>query len=175
MERDWAVEPFQRYPKAGRELLGRVRGANARHEYGLELARSTGVTNCGYCGVDFVNDYYYWLLLQVDHVVPVSVAATLGIPDTFYQDTINLVLACSGCNSYKNRFVHTADHDGPWSLESFVELRDAIFLERSGIIAARRQQELTFFQNTWLTLHSTSDVESHTRIGDDKADRRHVR
>jgi hypothetical protein len=144
------MQPFDGYPGEGRLLLGRIGTGNARQGYGLRLAQLTGATACAYCGVSFIDDYYHWLLLQVDHVVPVSVAGAYAIPKTFYEDAINMVLACSGCNSFKNRYLHVPEHAGEWSLAAFVALRETIFLERSRVIAERRVQELEFFERVWL-------------------------
>ena len=60
--------------------------------------------SCAYCDVSLVDDYYHWLLMSVDHVVPSSEAKRLGIPVASYEDYINLVLCCSGCNGFGNRF-----------------------------------------------------------------------
>ena len=105
----------------------------------------TGQSSCAYCGVDLVGDYHRWLLLGVDHVVPQSEARRLGIPAGFYEDAINLVLACSGCNGYLNRFRCSAEPANEWSLESFADLRDSVFRERDQLIAARRDKERTIF------------------------------
>jgi hypothetical protein len=141
------VMPFDAYPHGGRQLLGRRAGANARWEYGLRLQKLTGQTSCAWCGVDLVADYYRWLLLSVGHVVPASEAKRLGIPLAFSEDYVNHVLACAGCNSYDNRYRSTHIPREAWTLEEFVALRDAIFLERHPRIAQRRARELEFFES----------------------------
>jgi hypothetical protein len=144
-----AVQPFDAYPKHGRELLGRLAGANARREYGYKLYLGTGIARCAYCGLSFAEDYYHWVLLCVDHVVPRSVALRLGIPDAYYEDAINMVLACAACNGFDNRFDPSLDARHAWSLEEFVALRDAIFTARSERIAALRQADKAFFEQHW--------------------------
>jgi hypothetical protein len=145
------VLPFHRYPHEGKQLLGKIAGANARREYGLKLFRLTGIGTCAYCGLDLTGDYHHWLLLCVDHVVPVSVARQLEISTDFYSDAINMVLSCSGCNGFGNRYRYTPpdiDHR-IGSVEEFVELRDLIFAERSQLISLRRVDEETFFNAFW--------------------------
>lgn len=140
--------PFNEFPHNGRQLLGRpaVGTGSSRTGYGLSLQRRTGQKDCAYCGVSLVSDYYRWLLLTVDHVVPAGEARRLGIPTEFYEDAINLVLACSGCNGFLNRYRCTADPSPDWSLRQFVALRDAVFANRFQIIASRRAQEMKLFE-----------------------------
>src|SRR5919198_1077276 len=102
---DLPSSPFLSYPNGGASRLGRPRDAtNSRHGYGLELQRRTHASSCAYCGVSLIDDYYHWLLLQVDHVVPRSVGAMLTISTDLIDDFFNLVLACAGCNAAKNRY-----------------------------------------------------------------------
>lgn len=140
------MEPFEHYPYGGRTLLGPRRGANARHEYGLRLQQLTGQTHCTWCGINLVEDYYRWLLLCLDHVIPTQEAARLGIPVTFSDDYMNLVIACSGCNGFDNQYRSTREPQAVWNLDEFVEFRDEIFRERRPRIAQRRAQELAFFE-----------------------------
>ena len=46
--------PFDEYPEGGRVLLGQVKGANCRHEYGLQFMQKTGQTKCAYCGSSYL-------------------------------------------------------------------------------------------------------------------------
>jgi hypothetical protein len=92
-----------------------------------------------------LGEYHRWLLLNVDHVVPQGEARRLGIPAEFYEDAINLVLACSGCNGYLNRYRCQAEPTNGWSVESFADFRDSIFRDRDRLIATRRAKELTAF------------------------------
>lgn len=143
--------PFQSYPHAGRALLGRMRGASARRDYGERLQRLTGQTCCAYCGLDLTGDYHRWLLLTVDHVVPTGEAIRLGIPADFYQDYANLVLACGGCNGMDNRCRFSRRPQTLWTLEEFFDFRDATFRERSERIAAAREREIAYFnRQEWL-------------------------
>lgn len=144
---------FDQYPEGGRTLLGRPRNLTGacRSGYGLDLQRKTGQTRCVYCGVSLVDDYYHWLLLSVDHVVPRGEAARLGIPVQFSEDAINLLLCCAGCNGFGNRYRCVAEPKPDWTLQEFVQLRDAIFEERTRSIAARRSIERKLFDaQPWL-------------------------
>lgn len=98
--------PFDTYPDRGRRLLGRPKAGagSSRTGYGLALQRMTGQSACAYCDIDLVGDYYRWLLLTVDHVVPRGEAVRLGMSVTLYEDATNLVVACSGCNGYLNLY-----------------------------------------------------------------------
>jgi len=51
-----------------------------------------------------LDNFYHWLLLSVDHVVPAQEARRLGISMFHYQGMINLVLSCSACNHFDNGF-----------------------------------------------------------------------
>jgi hypothetical protein len=83
--------------------------------------------------------------MSVDHVVPREEAKVLGIPINFYEDFINLVLCCAGCNGFDNRYKVSQSPKPDWKLEDFVLLRDEVFAIRSHNIANRRQSELLFF------------------------------
>lgn len=145
------MRPFDEYPGSGRELIGRVSGANCRHEYGLQFMRNTGQTTCAYCGADFAGSYETWLTMALDHVVPTSVCRKLGIPDEWADDCANKVLACAACNSFGNRYVPTDSPPKPIGLDDFLALRDRVFAERKEIIGRRHQSERAFFdRRPWL-------------------------
>lgn len=144
--------PFDRYPDQGRTLLGRVHGANCRHEYGLAFMRKTGETTCAYCGLDFAASYENWLTMALDHVVPVSVCRALGLSMDWQEDCINKVLACAACNSFHNRYKPVEQSDPPTLLEAFLELRDRIFAERRTLIAASHEQERAFYTRVVLPM-----------------------
>jgi hypothetical protein len=145
------VQPFASYPGRGRELLGRPRDWSVcRYGYGLELQRRTGQGICAYCRVSLVDDYYRWLLMGVDHVVPKGQAIQLGISVLLYDDLINLVLCCSGCNGFGNRYrvpSEFIDPVGDWTLDRFLSLRDRVFEDRFQRIAERRTRERAFFES----------------------------
>ncbi len=149
--------PFERYPGEGRRQLGLRRGANARWEYGLQLRRKTGETTCAYCGLDLFSTYDRWLMLQVDHAVPTSVAKKLGVSFDLYEDLFNLVLACAACNGFDNRYGYVPDSaaEPEWTAEAFVSLRDKVFSERFERIAARHIIERAFFEKLPMLLAST--------------------
>jgi 5-methylcytosine-specific restriction endonuclease McrA len=146
------MEPFDQYPHRGRELLGRPRPAFAcRDGYGLELMQVTGQTCCAYCGVSLVGDYYRWLLMARDHVIPAGEAKRLGIPPGFSEDFSNLVLACSGCNGFRNRYRVAAEPRPIWTVEDFLELRDRVFADRLQRVRERRALEIAKFnESPWL-------------------------
>jgi hypothetical protein len=88
--------------------------------------------------------------MSVDHVVPSGVADNLGIAPAYYEDYINLVLCCSGCNGLKNRdtiakFGLSHVPQQHWGLEEFVALRDQVFAVRRQRIEDRRNEEQAFF------------------------------
>lgn len=143
--------PFSRYPGQGRQLLGRPRGMTGacRSGYGLSLQLMTGQTACAYCGTSLVDTFQHWLLMSVDHVVPRGEALRLGIDISMYEDAINLVLCCAGCNGFGNRYQHPAapNQTPDLSLDAFLELRDRIFADRFARIAARRAREEALFES----------------------------
>lgn len=146
------MRPFDDYPLAGRVLLDRpsLADSTCRHGYGLDFQRKTGQTHCAYCGTSLVDDFHHWLLMSLDHVVPESEFMRLGIPVEFGGDCINLVLACSGCNGFRNRFkvsieLLRSETDSAWTIDEFVTLRDAVFNLRYGAIEKRRIAEQLFF------------------------------
>ena len=139
--------PFAAYPETEGELLRRHRGPeNARHGYGLYLQRLTGQHSCAYCGVSLVDTYQHWLLLSRDHVIPTSECKRLGVPVDWCESCSNMVLCCSGCNGFDNRYTIPWDEspDG-WTLERFKELREKVFLDRKARILRRREEEIEFY------------------------------
>src|SRR3712207_694537 len=130
------MHPFDQYPEGGRVLLGWVRGSSARRAYGRRLQQVTGQSRCTYCGVNLIDDYYRWLLLSVDHVVPAREAVRLGIPNEFSEDLTNLVLSCSACNGFDNQFKIKRAPQSTWTVDEFVALRDQVFAERCPRIVA---------------------------------------
>ena len=140
---------FDRYPSGGRELLGKPRDRTGacRTGYGLGLQALTGESNCAYCGLSLVDTYHHWLLMSVDHVVPAGEARRLGVDPQFYEDTINLVLCCAGCNGFGNRYRCDIEMQDYWTLDEFPRLRDHVFEDRFARIAARRAAELAVFES----------------------------
>ncbi|MEZ5943938.1 MAG: HNH endonuclease signature motif containing protein [Planctomycetaceae bacterium] len=139
--------PFDSYPDGGRKLLGRRSVTNSRRGYGLELRKLTNQTCCVYCGLDIYVSYENWLLLQVDHVIPTTVGKRLGIPSDWMEDYSNLVLACSGCNTFANQFDDMTIQDSPRTTEEFHALRDRVFLARKPIIEEYQRKEREFFDS----------------------------
>lgn len=143
------MKPFDDYPGTGRELLGKLRkGWNCRHGYGVDLMTRTSQLRCAYCGVSLVDDYYHWLLMCIDHVVPIAEAKKLGVQDDFITDMINLVLCCIGCNGFGNRFDFTTVRQREkWTVKEFVKLRDRVFEQRKIGIGERRFEEMNYFDS----------------------------
>lgn len=139
------MNPFDTYPDNGRKLLGNVTGANCRHEYGLTLQRLTGQRSCAYCDLSLVDTYEHWLMLSVDHVVPRKAGLELGIPAQWLHDYSNLLLCCSACNGFRNRYRVHSDAKAPESLDDFFALRDRIFGERKIAILKCHESERQFF------------------------------
>ena len=92
------MEPFDQYPGGGRQLLGKMTGANCRHEYGLKLQKLTGQTCCAYCRVSLVEDYYRWLLMSVDHVIPSGAGKLVGITQGWLMGSSLSARPGSGCS-----------------------------------------------------------------------------
>ena len=155
------MSPFDEYPSGGRVPLGMVKGANCRHEYGLQFMKKTHQTKCAYCGLDFAASYEAWLTMALDHVVPVSVCRALGIPAEWQEDITNKVLACAACNSFRNRYRSPADVECPQTLDAFYNLRDRIFTERKKAILERHESERDFFNA--LSWPNALDLELFSR------------
>ena len=161
---------FDRYPLGGRALLGRPKAGSGscRSGYGLGLQRLTGHTVCAYCGVNLVDDFSRWLLMSVDHVVPRGEAIRLGISPGFYEDAINLVLCCSGCNGFGNRYRWLGEPQTIWEIAEFTALRDRVFEDRTQRIATRRASALRFFETRpWdrpaTEMHAAPSVHASVR------------
>ena len=141
------MEPFDTYPGDGQTLLPRRGGSNTRREDAPRLMRLTNQTSCAYCGVDLVGDYYRWLLTSLDHVVPAGQCKSMGIPDEWSDSFSNLVICCSGCNGFDNRYrIPWQEPAGKWTLASFFALRDRVFEERKLRIMSRRDEEVQLYK-----------------------------
>lgn len=108
--------------------------------------KTTGVTNCAYCGLDLTARFEDWLTMVLDHVVPQSVCKNMEIAGSWVWDYSNAVLACCACNGFCNRYKPKEACTVPMTLAEFYDLRDRIFLERQPLILARREAERTFFK-----------------------------
>jgi hypothetical protein len=132
--------------KRGRELLGIMRGATCRRDYGAEFMKITGQRVCAYCGLDLVFRFDSWLTMVLDHVVPVSVCKAMQVPNKWRHDYSNAVLSCSACNGFCNRYSPTMDGRTCSTLEQFYDLRDEIFPIRKQLIEVRRMAEFGYFE-----------------------------
>ena len=98
-----------------------------------------------------VDSYEHWLLLTVDHVVPVSdrdrrEGHRLGIPKNWHESYSNIVLACSGCNGFRNRYeVSWQEPREKWDECEFFKFRDRVFQEKAALIDDARNNEISFY------------------------------
>jgi hypothetical protein len=138
--------PFVSYPSQGRMLIGRVRGGNCRHEYGLRHQRLTGQTSCAYCNLDFTLCYENWLMMALDHVIPASVCSSTGIHIEWMDDHANRVLCCAACNGFKNRWTPDEPLACPTTLDGFFDIRDSIFILRRYQILQSHISERRFYE-----------------------------
>ena len=96
--------------------------------------------------MSLVEDYYRWLLLSVDHVIPTGEYKRLGIPRKWGESYSNIVLACLGCNMFDNRYQITwQEPKNEWTEAEFFELRDKVLAERMGRIVGVREDDFDFY------------------------------
>lgn len=69
----------------------------------------------------------------------------LNIPPRLFDDAINAVLCCMGCNQLGNRVRLPFEPRSQWDLQAFVGLRNDTFTYRFEVIAMLRAKELQFF------------------------------
>ena len=144
------MKPFDDYPCGGYTILRQLKDGNARREYGHWLVER-GQTSCAYCEMSLVDSYEHWLLLTVDHVIPVSDSDRkhghrLGIPRSWHESYSNIVLACSGCNGFRNRYqVPSEEHRESWEEAEFFEFRDRVYREKKAQVAGARTSEMSFY------------------------------
>ncbi len=145
------MKPFDGYPGGGYTILPKLKGGNARQEYGHWLVEN-GQTSCAYCGMSLVDSYEHWLLLTADHVIPVSdkdrkEGHWLGIAKSWHESYSNIVLACSGCNGFRNRYTAPREPGASWEESDFFEFRDRVFTEKAARISEARSHEIRFYSN----------------------------
>lgn len=141
------MRPFDDYPQGGYTILRKLRGDNARRGYGHWLVEH-GQKSCAYCALSLVDSYEHWLLLTVDHVIPVSEGRRLRIPRDWYESYSNIVLACSGCNGFRNRYeVSWQEPKESWEESEFFTFRDRVFQEKDATIEEARISERRFYRD----------------------------
>ena len=146
------MKPFDDYPEGGYTILPKLRSGNARREYGHWLVKR-GQTTCAYCETSLVDSYEHWLLLTVDHVIPVTdkdrkEGHYLGIPKEWHESYSNIVLACSGCNGFCNRYKVTWQNPKEsWQKSEFFAFRDKVFRDRAAQIGEARDSEKHFYND----------------------------
>jgi 5-methylcytosine-specific restriction endonuclease McrA len=152
LEGDKAMKPFETYPLGGNSKLGGCKDTNCRHGYGLKLQRLTGQTVCAYCGQNLVDTYEHWLLMSVDHVIPVKEGKNLGITKEWVDDFANWVLCCSACNGFGNRWKLPEGTTRPVDFAAFAKLRDAVFEQRKKVILECHLKEQDYYKSKpWMT------------------------
>ena len=151
------MKPFDDYPEGGYTILPKLKGGNARREYGHWLVEN-GQTSCAYCEMSLADSYEHWLLLTVDHVIPVSgkdrrEGHRLGIAKSWHESYSNIALACSGCNGFRNRYeVSWLEPKESWEESEFFEFRDRVFEEKAALIEAARNSEMSFYNDQVIPL-----------------------
>lgn len=140
--------PFDTYPGKGRILLKMRSGLNTRDKDAPEFIRLTRATHCVYCGEDMLGDFYHWLTIALDHVVPITVCKAIGIDESWCWDYANCVLSCGACNGFCNRYKPSTEcAPSHPTLAEFLDLRDRIFRERYELIRARREQAQVHYRS----------------------------
>ena len=161
------MKPFDDYHGGGYTILPRLKGGNARREYGHWLVER-GQTSCAYCKTSLVDSYEHWLLLTVDHVIPVSdkdrkEGHRLGIPKSWHESYSNIVLACSGCNGFRNRYeVSWQEPKESWEESEFLEFRDRVFEEKTALIEAARNSETRFYNDRVAPVAAALKLDTRT-------------
>ena len=133
--------PFDSYPHGGRALLGRAKGANCRHAYGLQFMRITRQTCCAYYDMDFAGDYKTWLQMALDHVVPTKAGLAKGITAQWLDDCRSTVLARAACNTFQNRFELNEGELYPTTSDEYFDLSDRVFISRAEKVSRSHEQE----------------------------------
>ena len=118
------MKPFEDYPEGGYTVLPKGWGTTARREYGHWLVER-GQTSCAYCEMSLVDSYEHWLMPTAEHVIPVADRDRLRIPTNWHESYSNIILACSGCNGFRNRYEVTC-------LEPRESLRESDFFKLRG-------------------------------------------
>jgi hypothetical protein len=140
-------KPFDGYPEK-QSSLRPLKGEGCRRGYGADLMRTTSQRSCAYCEENLTEDYYRWLLVTTDHVVPTALCKKYDIKQR--ESMSNRVIACSGCNGFKNKYepseaVLTKLREGQkhsWEDPDFFALRTMVFEERRTQIKKRREEEI---------------------------------
>ena len=157
------MRPFDDYPGDGYSILRTLKGAKSRQGYAHWLVEHCQ-TSCAYCGTRLVDSYEHWLLLTVDHVIPVSEKDLneghwLGIPRSWHESYSNIVLACSGCNGFRNKYkVAWQEPKESWKEAEFFEFRDRVFQEKAALIEEARNREMRFYRDRVQNLVSNTEA-----------------
>jgi hypothetical protein len=173
MEQQLFSDPLDQYPSSSLNHLEALRtqtnsGNGFRKNYGLKLykklERRRDLLFCAYCHFspkDLSNEdgFKHWLLMSVDHVIPVSVAKNL-VEDKIWDSVLNLVFCCRVCNDF-NQGLKGSEKKAleilpPYqpelvtSQEGFLNLRKATFPNRLKYITDERTKALNIYRSDWL-------------------------
>lgn len=141
------MKPFDMYPGKGYKLLGVLSDSNCRHGYCLKLQQLTHQKACAYCGLNLIEKYEQWLMMSIDHVIPIKAGKVRGISQYWLYDVTNSVLCCLACNGFGNRYKLPKDVSTPKSETEFFNLRDKVFKERSLLIKKYQKEERKFYKS----------------------------
>ena len=140
------MEPFDSYPKKGRELTEKITGGACRRGYGRKFIKNTKQKKCAYCGENLVAEYKKWLNMAIDHVIPVNLCNKWRLQEEWIEDYANKVLACNACNSFCNRYEPPKAISRPKTLKAFFVIRNKIYQERKKKILDKHIEEREFFK-----------------------------
>lgn len=134
------TQPFGSYPEWLKDNPRCLAGTACRTGYGLMLQQITRQTSCAYCGMSMVDTYEHWLLMSVDHVIPGYMAKHEDWRE-WVDNANNMVICCSACNGFLNRFPMGTAPQAPTSFEEFAALRDSVFCQKRAQARARHERE----------------------------------
>ena len=138
--------PFERTPTVAGSCSGECREETVDTSMDSGFRRLHMWTPAAYCAMSLVETYEQWLMMSVDHVVPTRTGQVFGIPDDWLADYANIVLCCSACNGFGNRYKLMPDVVSPTNLDDFFSIRDRVFSERKKLILLSHEKERAFYE-----------------------------
>ncbi len=85
------------------------------------------------------------------------------MPKSWYESYSNIVLACSGCNGFRNRYeVSWQVPKESWEESEFFEFRDRVFEEKADLIEAARNSEMSFYNDRVAPLAAAVKSDART-------------
>ncbi len=154
-------DPLDQYPVLDLISLKALNTATQgfRADFGHRLYQQIGqkreLLRCAYCEFPG-DDFKGWLMMSLDHVIPISAAKALEIDKNLWDSVLNLVFCCRVCNDF-NRGVKSSEAEAlkilPYQPESraspeeFLRLRKATFPRRLEHIIQEREKALLIYQS----------------------------